>query len=180
MTGLECFQEELMKRGYTRQQATSKTAIAVLDLVAQTGGKYAQQERLMWEIKQLEHTIQGKKDEIEQFKRSADREIERVRKVYVEAQNYISKWNEALMQCETPELRDAMRTAQVFINTADVDTKYDNTAFIIGLAAILSNGNIGPISELKKINPRIPQPVLCNGFYDTQVGLTKDDDARLI
>jgi hypothetical protein len=44
----------------------------------------------------------------------------------------------------------------MFVNTVSVETKYDNTAFIIGLAAILSNGRINPISELKKINKKLP------------------------
>ena len=48
-----------------------------------------------------------------------------------------------------------MRAAQVFVNAVSVDTKYDNTAFIIGLAAILSKNGIGAMDELKKINSKV-------------------------
>jgi hypothetical protein len=43
----------------------------------------------------------------------------------------------------------------MFVNSVNIDSKYDNTAFIVGLAAILSNGECGAISELKKINPKL-------------------------
>ena len=49
-----------------------------------------------------------------------------------------------------------MRRAQMFVNSVDVETKYDNTAFIVALGAILSDGKIGAIEELRKINPRMP------------------------
>ena len=49
-----------------------------------------------------------------------------------------------------------MRIARMFVNMVDVDTKYDNTAYIIGLAAILSRGGINAIGELKKINKKLP------------------------
>ena len=44
----------------------------------------------------------------------------------------------------------------MFINSTDVNTKYDNTAYIIGLASILSGDtNSSPIAQLKKINPKL-------------------------
>ena len=57
---------------------------------------------------------------------------------------------------DNEEGRDTMRIAQMFVNMVDVDTKYDNTAYIIGLAAILSRGGISAIDELKKINKKLP------------------------
>lgn len=47
-----------------------------------------------------------------------------------------------------------MRRVQVFKNEVKIDTKYDNTAYIIALGAILSDGAIGAIDELKKINAK--------------------------
>ena len=69
-----------------------------------------------------------------------------------ETEEYIKKFLDSIEKCETAEARDTMKTAQMFVNSVDVDTKYDNTAFIIGLASILSNGQINGIDELKKIN----------------------------
>ena len=78
-------------------------------------------------------------------------------KHYQETRNYIDVFLKAISDCETQEARDALRTAQMFINSVSVDTKYDNTAFIIGLASILSQGKTGAIDELRKINPKIPK-----------------------
>ena len=58
-------------------------------------------------------------------------------------------------QAETPEARDRLRVAQAFINSVDIDTKYDNTAFIVGLSALLSGVQINPLKEIQKINPKI-------------------------
>ena len=46
----------------------------------------------------------------------------------------------------------------MFIDSVDVATKYDNTAYIIGLASILSNGSMDAIAELRKINNKLPDP----------------------
>ena len=67
----------------------------------------------------------------------------------------LMEFNESLKNCETPEARDAMRAAQVFVNAVNVDSKYDNTAFIIGLSAILSKNGVGPLETLKKMNPKL-------------------------
>lgn len=39
--------------------------------------------------------------------------------------------------------------------SVDIDTKYDNTAFIVGLSALLSGVQINPLKEIQKINPKI-------------------------
>ena len=64
----------------------------------------------------------------------------------------IKRFLKALEEGETPEGRDTLRKAQMFVNSVQVNTKYDNTAYIAGLAAILSNGEISALGELKKIN----------------------------
>lgn len=68
---------------------------------------------------------------------------------------YIDKFFEALNNCETAEGRDALRIAQTYVNSVNVETKYDNTAFIVGLAAVLSKTEISPVEELKKINRKL-------------------------
>ena len=64
---------------------------------------------------------------------------------------------QAVEECETLEGKDTLKKAQMFVNTVNLNTKYDNTAFIIGLASILAQGNVAPIEELRKINPDVPR-----------------------
>ena len=73
-----------------------------------------------------------------------------------EWEEYVDKFNKSLEECETAEGRDTLRTAQMFVNTVDIETCYDRTAYIIGLASILSNGRMSAIDELKKINKNLP------------------------
>ena len=162
MTGLDCLREEMERRGCTKSQIESKTAAIVLDILTEDRAKYAEQvdnenistERLAKlnnEIRTAERVLSGYKHNIESMKMRYDGIVKKAE----EAQAYIDKFNDALKDCETAEGRDAMRRAQVFINTVNVDSKYDNTAYIIALGAILSDGAYGPIDELKKINPKI-------------------------
>ena len=78
---------------------------------------------------------------------------------------YIEKFERSLSECETPEGRDAMRKMQIFINNVNVETKYDNTAYIVGLSAILGNSPISPVDELKKINTKLPMFKNKDNFY---------------
>lgn len=163
MTGLDCLREELEKRGLNKAQINSKVAAVVLDVVAQSGDKYTQ----MWKSEEetskrerdalnaimlAEHKEIDLKARIERAERALELCEEKKRQI----ESYVSKMCKALENCETPEGRDTMRIAQMFVNTVNVDTKYDNTAYIIGLAAILSRGGISPIDELKKINKKLP------------------------
>ena len=163
MTGLDCLREELEKRGLNKAQINSKVAAVVLDVVAQSGDKYTQ----MW--KSEEETSKRERDALNTIKLAehkeidlnarierAERALELCKEKKRQIESYVSKMCEALENCETPEGRDTMRIAQMFVNTVNVDTKYDNTAYIIGLAAILSMGGISPIDELKNINKKLP------------------------
>lgn len=162
MTGLDCLREEMERRGLTKSQIESKTAAVVLDILTKDSAKYAEQvdaeneeseklSNLRFQIRNAEREIAGYKCTIDDLKMRYDGIVKQAE----EAQEYIDKFNNALKECETAEGRDAMRRAQVFINTVKVDSKYDNTAYIIALGAILSDGAYGPIDELKKINPKI-------------------------
>ena len=163
MNGLDCLREEMEKRGCNKAQIESKSVAVVLDIVANSGDKYT---KIQEEEANLTRAIAKKEKEIrnldwridnrESRLRELDRKIE-IKEQKAEYDNtYIEEFYQALNDCETPEGRDAMKRAQTFINSVDVDTKYDNTAYIIGLAAILSEGNIGAIETLKKINKKLP------------------------
>ena len=159
MTGLECLRTELRKRGFTNAQiegkAASAIAVAVLDIVANTDHVYS-------DMVKAERELEFIRDKAELLRKSENRRWDDLRKAeqnfqkkQEEIAQYIEKFNTGLSECETAEGRDIMRRAQIFVNSVSVGSKYDNTAFIIGLASILSNGSIGAMDELKKMNPKL-------------------------
>lgn len=156
MTGLDCLRNELRKRGFAKSQLDSKILPAVLDILAGSGTKYED----MWKdesdastrLTDLKSEICDKECRLAGLELRAD-----TAKQYLkDYERYIDEFNRGLTECETSEGRDAMRAAQIYINSVDVNTAYDNTAYIIGLASILSRGEIGAISELRKINKKFP------------------------
>lgn len=161
MTGLECLREEMAKRGCSKAQINSSTAAIVLDILSNAGNtnKYA------WDAEQYAARIRAEAERDLRNAKAEAKELEnirhRVEKDLNDALEYIAEFNENLKKLETPEQRDAMRTAQAYVNLVNINTKYDNTAFIIGLAAILSRGNVGAIENLRRINPK-----LCNIDFD--------------
>jgi len=168
MTGLECLKKEMLAKGFTRQQTESKTVVGVLDILSCANGRYSDMDRLESEIKLLEERKNNLWETCREYESKADackKDLEEITqainkvsdKCYNQTVQYVNAFFEALNACETQEARDALKVAQTFINSVDVDTKYDNTAFIIGLASILSHGKIGAIDELRKINKKIPK-----------------------
>ena len=164
MTGLDCLREELKKRGLPTQSVYSKPVAAVLDIVARSGNKYTEMWKSEKEASKLEEKLRDQIRWEEKHYTELTVKIEEARKELAqyeikkqEIKDYLDKLIDSINNCETPEGRDAMRTAQMFVNTAEVNTKYDNTAFIIGLAAILSKGGINAIDELQKINSKLPR-----------------------
>ena len=168
MTGRQIFITEMQKRGMTNQQINSKVLAVALDILSDN-------EDLIFEmVKDLEDKVVELKSEIRRYEEMATKaETEYLKKkkqfndfeialansalqIWRDSATYIAEWLESLKNCETAEGRDLMRKAQVFINSTDVNTKYDNTAYIIGLASILSGDtNSSPIAQLKKINPKL-------------------------
>lgn len=152
MTGLELFKVEMRKRGLTENQINSKGVAVALDILSESSGTYLH-------IKEAEDELEELRRHIEFLKREQEHkrlDFERMKKeLYEERQEfaeYVERFNDSMQNAETPEARDQMRKLQLFINTVDIDTKYDNTAFIAALGAILSGGP-SPLEELKKINP---------------------------
>lgn len=155
MTGIECLKAEMKARGCTTAQINSKVVCTVLDIISNSGDKYtkAWQDELI-----IERQIDVAKGRLRRATNELERtkyETEALKKKWDEMRTYAEKFNDALAAGETPEARDTMRRAQMFVNSVDVNSKYDNTAYIIGLAAILSDGKCGAIDELKKINPKL-------------------------
>ena len=167
MTGLDCLKEEMAARGCTKSQIESKTVLVVLEILANSNGQYSDMDKLEKEIKDLGEQVNALQAEIHRLRQRRDElslsfskiidEIKSEAKLqYTVMVDYINGFYESLEKCETPEARDALKVAQMFVNSVDVNTKYDNTAFVIGLAAILSQGKVAAIDELHKINKEIP------------------------
>lgn len=155
MTALDCLRDEMIKRGCSVAQTRSKTVAVVLDIVANSGNKYT---RAWNDIGDLEQQIKNRLREIDTLDvkiRQMRNQLERMHEEFCGIQSYIESFCEALNECETPTGRDAMKRAQMFVNSVGINSKYDNTAFIIGLAAILSKGECGSLETLKKINPKL-------------------------
>ena len=162
MTGLECLYEELQKRGYKKQQIVNLKIIPVLlDIISNSGGMYQELDTLQKDVNRLKKEKKEAENELSILKSSMSglkMDIQNKADLcYKQTEEYINKFFDALNSCETPEARDALKTAQMFVNSVDVETKYDNTAFIIGLSAILTRGAVAPVDELRKINKKIPE-----------------------
>jgi chromosome segregation ATPase len=161
MTGIECLQEELLKRGFSKQKIANNSLIPeMLDIFANSQGLYKDLDKLQKDIKRLEKekaAAEGDLQELRHAKTAIEWNYQNIANSYYKpVQESINRFLDALNSAETQEARDALRTAQMFIQSVDVRTAYDNTAFIIGLSAILSKGAIDPVDELRKINTKIP------------------------
>lgn len=155
MTGLELLREELKKRGFNDHNVNGKLVAAVLDILSNTDHVYSDMVKAEQELDAVRRGVKRKSFEYtrREFElKQAEQDFEQARWEMVQ---YIEKFNAALSKCETAEGRDAMRRAQMFVNSVSVNSKYDNTAYIIGLASILHNSSIGAIDELKKVNPKL-------------------------
>ena len=163
MTGLDCLREEMKNRGMRQSQIESQVVPVILDIIAESENKYAEMWReevaettklkeLRSEIRSAEHRL----DYLNRLVGKMEQEEEEAEKHREHCEDYIDEFHKALEACETADGRDIMRVAQMYVNSVSVDTKYDNTAYIIGLAAILSGGKINAIEELQKINKKLP------------------------
>lgn len=155
MTGLECLREEMKRRGATPNQITSKAVGMVLDIMSGGGETYINIAEAEQHLVNLTNRIAVLEGELKSIREQIRREREWNESIRNEITKYVEDFNNAISDMETAEGRDALKTAQMFVNSVDVDTKYDNTAFIIGLASILSGESMNAIAELKKMNPQL-------------------------
>lgn len=156
MSGYECLKAELINRGFNKVQAESKVVVGVLDILSNSNGEYSDMYKLNQEIQAQKKQIEIRKMELNHIRNQYDTYVREAQRLHDEYKKYIDDFLKAISECETAEGRDALKAAQMFVNSVSVDTKYDNTAFIIGLAQILAQGKTGAIDELRKINSRIP------------------------
>lgn len=176
MTGIEDLRDELIKAGLTKASANSKAVSATIDVLTNSETKYLdlfclEEEKkrvqsefdcLSGEILFLKRELESLRKEKEHLSRERSQEevaLEKIKKEQGEvAEKYLEDIVKSLRECETPEMRDRMKLAQLFVDSVTVQTKYDNTAYIIGLADIIKGGLPDGIGTLRKINTKLPKP----------------------
>lgn len=161
MTGLDLLEEEMKKRGCTSTQISSKAVAVVLDILANSENDYLKLQEvksetatLLTRLRDLRLTVDLWQNREKREQRRFDEEKEEFYREKHSMDEYIAAFNSSLTEVETPDARDAIKAAQLFVNTVNVKTAYDNTAFIIGLSSILTRGGIDGVKELKKINKK--------------------------
>ena len=157
MTGLEMLKQEMLKRGCTKAQTESKLVAIVLDIVAETGTAYTdllEAEERMKKINNAEADLRKREKALEEAKEKFRAEKEKFR---AETGDYVEDFKNLLRDCETAKARDALRVAQMFTDSIDIKTAYDNTAYINGLAMLLCGQEIPKSIALRKAEeqPRI-------------------------
>ena len=150
MTGLDMLKQEMLKRGCTKAQTESKLVAIVLDIVAETGTAYTdllEAEERMKKINNAEAALRKREKALEEAKE----------KFRAETGDYVEDFKNLLRDCETAKARDALRVAQMFADSIDIKTAYDNTAYINGLAMLLCGQEIPKSIALRKAEeqPRI-------------------------
>ena len=159
MTGLECLKEELIRRGCNKSQVEAKVVPMILDIVANNNTTVYQDtteaEKKLSILRERLGRLEVRIADAERRTREAEEKARDAESVLTEqqkdAQTYLKKFEERLMKYEKAEQRDALRTAQTFVNTVKIQTPQNNTAFIIGLASILTGKNID-VEKLERVS----------------------------
>lgn len=154
MTNFEEFLKRMRDAGANETQVKSKTALLAYSVL----GEMSEDANRLWDLKsdiaKAEKSLDYYKRAAEDHKKRIDKETKELIELQQKINAYIDHFNQCLEAMETETGRDRLKAAQIFINTVNVDTKYDNTAFIVGLSALLSGVTIDAPEELKKINKR--------------------------
>lgn len=150
MTGKELLFQELRERGLTEQQIKSKAVAVVLDVIANDGtDRYLNAKEIDDEITRAtsalatftaETRLRQRLDEkniqvLTERRKNLERNIQTMR---AEFDEYVAEFGKSLEAMETPEQRDRLRAAQVFVNSVEIRTDANNTAYIHGLSLLLS------------------------------------------
>ena len=150
MTGKELLFKELRERGLTDQQIKSKAVAVVLDVIANDGtDRYLKAKEIDDEIVKKKIAMATATVEIGQRKWMVEQDIQvlmerrdnlekNIKAMKAEFDEYVAEFEKSLEAMETPEQRDRLRAAQIFINSVEVQTNQNNTAYIHALALLLS------------------------------------------
>lgn len=154
MTGKELLFQELRERGLTESQIKSKAVAVVLDVIANDGtDRYLNAKEIDDEITRATSALATLSAETRLRQRLVERNIQvlterrnslekNIKAMRAEFDEYVAEFGKSLEAMETPEQRDRLRTAQIFVNSVEVRTDANNTAYIHGLALLLSGVEI--------------------------------------
>lgn len=155
MTGMECFWEEMLKRGCTKAQIGSKAVAIALDIISQKPqmifSMFQDAEERVNTLESMEQELKHKiallqLEESKQqgiIKRCKEDAAEYVNKEWKREQEYIDSFYQALKNCETPEGRDRLKAAQIYANSIKPETLGEKQAYAYMLGALLA-GVSGP------------------------------------
>ena len=167
MKALDEIREELKKKGANSGQLSSKLLPMIMDVVSGAGDKYSAMYKLENDIMSLRVSF----DVINKAKKNLEADVNWLKderqtiidEINEEIGGYCEKFIKALNECETPEARDRLRIAQMFVNSVHVEGVNDNAMYIAGLASILSNGEVAALDELQKMKPNKPKLIYVGG-----------------
>ena len=152
----------MLKKGASKIMADSKTLAFALDVFGDTD-LYTESWEAQRKLKELVDDVYKKEIVLQELEKritkasnellDIQRNIRSLRDKQAEEDlEYIEEWKASLKQCETQEGRDTLRLMQVFVNSVDIKTAYDNTAYINGISTILSGGKAEAMPEkIKKV-----------------------------
>ena len=123
----EEMQSEMKKRGATRQGTNGVTARMCYDILSGAGTVFE-------DILKAEKDLDEIKRACERARRFWSRDLEALK----ELERTLRELSATLQEAQTEEAKDRIRLAEYFKANCERNTKYDNTAFINGLAAILA------------------------------------------
>lgn len=156
----EVVKETLMNNGLNHSQANSRAAKVTYAICSKnpdllklfdTEKEIDKAEKRLNEIKQ---EIEDKTQELTKKKEINKNVEDKAQKTLDKVKDYIDNFNKAVKECETAEGRDTLKVAQMFVNSVEIQNAQNNTAFINGLACILSNGKSGFLfGGFKRITP---------------------------
>ena len=172
MTGLELLKKEMLLRGCNKSQTESKILPVVLEILANDAEhRFTDLSKTLTdlmlakaELASLRIEIVDAQEQLKLLREQNEAEKRVIDEYTAKQQEYVTQFQQSLTECETKEGKDAMRAAQTFVNSVTIKTVYDNTAYIVGLASILSGKEMGAIEELKKINKKMFQDIEAEDF----------------
>lgn len=161
-SGIELLQERLVEEGFAISKIASNKELifAVLNIVAESDETL--HRAVEDEINYLQAAQARAREDSQSYHDAEQKYLDKSSKLWAKEEEYdevistkaaVDELKEQLMQAETPEARDMIRRFFVYKNNCVIKTVYDNTAFIKGAGAILSDKKNWEIkSEQKRRN----------------------------
>ena len=167
MTGREILNQKLKAKGLTDAQINSKAVETTIAVLAEEtdGTNYSaliqdaiQEYRVARNNADAEaRRYSAKAEALSDNERANSARRKDLEKSANDIKNLLidlEKVYDEILELETAEQRDRTRTARLFMDNVNVNTVYDNTAYIKGLSAILSGKEITPDEQSEKEKQR--------------------------